>query len=437
MKVKAVSLSMCLLYLLCLLLLLSGCEADRSISLYERQAELQAANGEADILSLAEIGRDSMPEQEFLNMLLEQPMNDENADFLSGWSRQTALVQQQPADREIQRALAYPLLSKLWNFNYTTTRKDKFMEIQGLSSDLLQCLNSTSNSRMDEYSNSHLMLVLKDMVYWDEWAVQYINTSGQEMRRIKIDVLAHCDGDPMFFARHPNFTYGDNFCISYLYLTPDDDHIWRIQAVMLNSWTTNGIGIEWYTVRGHSEDLSQIVGQFPFEMLDAYTFKGSFQDPPRATQKRIAAVVDLFCKVFYGKDSTEKTGMLEELQPVVSKELYDDLRSSPHIAEQLKAAADGSVHYAAGYHSTLIERGALWTAIYLYEKNDTSYYVFGETIPIDVKSSSDNSTFGYEAGLWEYEMFFIMDVGGSQPIIIDYLLVPVEPRQPEDLAGNG
>lgn len=173
---------MCLLYLLCLLLLLSGCEADRSISLYERQAELQAANGEADILSLAEIGRDSMPEQEFLNMLLEQPMNDENADFLSGWSRQTALVQQQPADREIQRALAYPLLSKLWNFNYTTTRKDKFMEIQGLSSDLLQCLNSTSNSRMDEYSNSHLMLVLKDMVYWDEWAVQYINTSGQEMR---------------------------------------------------------------------------------------------------------------------------------------------------------------------------------------------------------------------------------------------------------------
>ena len=148
-------------------------------------------------------------------------------------------------------------------------------------------------------------------------------------------------------------------------------------------------------------------------------------------------MVDLFCKEFYGKDSTEKTGMLEELQPVVSKELYDDLRSSPHIAEQLKAAADGSVHYAAGYHSTLIERGALWTAIYLYEKNDTSYYVFGETIPIDVKSSSDNSTFGYEAGLWEYEMFFIMDVGGSQPIIIDYLLVPVEPRQPEDLEGNG
>ncbi len=280
-------------------------------------------------------------------MLLEQPMNDENADFLSGWSRQTALVQQQPADREIQRALAYPLLSKLWNFNYTTTRKDKFMEIQGLSSDLLQCLNSTSNSRMDEYSNSHLMLVLKDMVYWDEWAVQYINTSGQEMRRIRIDVFTYCDGDQMFFVRHPNFTCGDNFCISYLYLTPDDDHIWRIQAVMLNSWTTNGIGIEWYTVRGHSEDLSQIVGQFPFEMLDTYTFKGSFQDPPRATQKRIAAVVDLFCKVFYGKDSTEKTGMLEELQPVVSKELYDDLRSSPHIAEQLKAAADGSVHYAA------------------------------------------------------------------------------------------
>ena len=54
-----------------------------------------------------------------------------------------------------------------------------------------------------------------------------------------------------------------------------------------------------------------------------------------------------------------------------------------------------------------------------------------------MKSSSDNSTFGYEAGLWEYEMFFIMDVGGSQPIIIDYLLVPVEPMQPEDLEGNG
>lgn len=370
-------------------------------------------------------------------MLSEQPINDENVDFLKGWSRQAALIQQQPAEREIQRALAYPLLSKLWNFNYTATRVDNFMEIQGLSSKLLQGLNSTSNSRLEEYTNAHLMLVLKDMDYWDEWAVQYINASGQEMRRIRIDVFTYCDGDQMFFAKHPNFTNGDNFCISYLYLTPDDDNTWQVQAVMQNTYTTNGIGIEWYTDQGHSEDLSQIIGQFPFEMLDTYTFKGSFQDPPRATQKRIAAVVDLFCKVFYGKDGTTKTGMLEELQPVISKDLYDDLKSSPYIAEQLKAAADGSVHYAAGYHSTLIERGALWTTIYLYEKNGTSYYVFGETIPIDVKASSDNSTFGYEAGLWEYEMFFIMDVGGSQPIIIDYLLVPVEPRQPEDLEGNG
>lgn len=165
MKLKAVSLSMCLL---CLILLLSGCEADRSISPYERQAELQATTGEADILSLAEIGRDSMPEQDFQYMLSEQPINDENVDFLKGWSRQAALIQQQPAEREIQRALAYPLLSKLWNYNYTATRVDNFMEIQGLSSKLLQGLNSTSNSRLEEYTNSHLMLVLKDMDYWDK-----------------------------------------------------------------------------------------------------------------------------------------------------------------------------------------------------------------------------------------------------------------------------
>lgn len=432
MKSKAIILCVCLL------LLLSGCEADRSISPYERKAELQATNGDADILSLAEIGQDSMSENDFMNLLSGQlPNNYEEADFLNGWTRQANLIKQQPAEREAQRRMAYPLLSKLWNFNYTATHIDGFTEIQNLSPELLKILNSTSNNRLEEYTNSHLMLSLTNMDFLDEWTVQYIDSSGHEMRRIQINVYTYCDGDAMFFAKHPNLVYGDNSSTVCLYLTMDDENAWRIQAIMQSANTANGVGIEWYTGQGYTEDMSRITGQFPFEMLDGYTFTGTLQDLPRPTQKKISEVVELFCKVFYGKDNTIMTGKLEELKTVISKALYDDLSSSPSIAEQLKAAADGLVHYAPGYHSTLIEMGALWTTVYVYEKNDNSYYVFGETIPIDVKPSSDNSTFGYETGLWEYEMFFIMDVGGSQPIIIDYLLVPVEPRQPDDLEGNG
>lgn len=421
---------------ICISILLIGCEADRTVSPYEISTLLQSSEGSADLLAIEETEQYS-PKETFEAYIAEQPSNYVQDSFLLTWKRQSDVIKLLPQERKLQRTIAYPLLSKLWNLNYTALSRDGFEDLEGISSHLISVLNATQDERLVEYSEAHVKLMTTHIEFLDEYAVQYTDSEGHELLRVQANVLAYCDGDSVYFAEHPELVYGDNFIVVYMYYTRENTTSWSLTAICQCSYAMSGIGYEWYSSSGYVMDTSQIQGLFPFKMLEEYSYRGTLQNLPRTTQKSIAETVARFCNVFYGLGKPTLTGEIDELRTIVSTDLFSSLSDDPCIVEQLQAASNGLVQYINTYHSTLLEMKSLWSTIYVYEKGKKEYYVFSETVPLNVIPSLNENTFGYNIGSWKYELFFIVDMGGSQPIIIDYILVPVEPTSPDALMGDG
>ena len=211
---------LCLFMFIPGLLLLSGCEADPTVSTFERrlmnaQQHLFEEN-KLTVLTQSDyqaIWEDKIDPKEEASLLKATP---------------SGLLENTKETRAKLEPLLFAFIKHIFNYRYTTITTDYFSSLCSFVTNPLSATLDSSEYYKNLYQNIYATHALSDIQmveFYDQFTPQYITMDNMHIYRSKAIVITQNSADDTFFYKHPNLTRGANLHSIYLYYTNQEDKL--------------------------------------------------------------------------------------------------------------------------------------------------------------------------------------------------------------------
>lgn len=376
--------------LLCSIMLV-GCEANQHESTFQREQQAGHVVDRSDDYS----------KEEYSSVIFaDQPSEADELGKLQLATQGESLTIMSSENKSVGRDRILEFCHVWMQYSYTYSKASDFDKLAGLLTDELSQSFSYSKLSQQKLDDAKLWNVISDIrsvYFYDQYCKTYITQSGEEVIRIKAEVVVKMTGDEEYFVLNQHVNKGDVPHEMYFYLYNTDS----MPIYGIYETTSNKKSVCWYTSQGIERDTSELIGdEFSILTNGIYKYRKSNVSLPTADKNKVHRRITDFIAAFF--DKNQNSADVSAYGIIGS----DVIEAHENLMEAIKY---GEIEYDQNYVSYSMEMA--FPDIRLYEYNSKTYYVVKESVML---STSDSTIAKYrldniESGLWKYSIYFVFD----------------------------
>lgn len=392
-----------ILILALVMLMLTGCEADPTVSTYHRNTAMNMST----INPQEELSADVYTGDVFY----DQPTAENESQLLCLNSSEDELSKLDDSTRQKMRKTIDSFVHAWYNYNFSHIKEDDFAEIDGyvtqpMASETFS--GAVLHAHMADIINGEAISDITSIDYYDAYTPQLVDNNGNSVARVKVNVIARMAGNDMYFMDNKHLTAGDVCYSLYFYFENTDE----LKICGIYEVTHPREGTCWYTANGITRSDADISLVGHTSMLDQYVFKKDEVDLSLDEKNKIyASIVSFFNRFFRG--GTDDVLYPTQDEPFLKK-----------YGAFIDAIANCQITCDDNYVSYSMEMA--YPDVSLYSKDDSDFYIIKESILLNCNADMIDTLLPFEIqdGLWEYTVYLVMSTNDPEHRIIDVEVVP-------------
>lgn len=383
--------SSCLMFIATLLIsciLLASCEADPHGSTYQREKRAGNVIDRSDDYSQDEYNS---------YIFADQPTTEDEFNRLGITAYRETLTTTAPEIRTVCREQILGFAHAWMQFGYTYSKESDFDKVSGFLTDELSQSFAQSPLVKQKFTDVQLRHVISDISsvnFYDQYCKEYTTADGEEILRIKAEVIVRMSGDEEYYVENPNINKGDVCYELYFYFRNEEFMpIYGIYEI-----TDINKGICWYTDQEIVKDDSKLVLDKFTSLTGDFKFLKSDVVLPKEEKNKVCRRMSDFIGAFFNANQNRSDILTNGVVNENVLEAYGEL---------INAVEQGEIIYDQNYVSYTMEMA--FPDLSLYENDGMLYYVAKESLMLNALDGTA-SKFGLdyiETGLWKYSIYFV------------------------------